>query len=704
MIVTVTLNPVLDRTLSVEEIRFNDVLRASQTRLDWGGKGLNVARAVKALGGEVIAGGLLGGSTGRMLADGLHALDIPLDFMPIAGETRTNIMIMDETNGRHIKVNDAGPSVSPAEVEDFVRHVQATVQPGDWWVLCGSLPPGAPADVYARLIDIVQSSGARAVLDTSGEALRLGCASKPYLVKPNREEARALTGLALNTEEELITAARSILKMGVQIAVISLGAEGLLACAEGSVNRIRPPQVSEKNPTGAGDALLAGLLLSLSQGYPLERAAKLGVASGSAAALKDGVSVGSPEEVARIYSMLDACHALPILPGYLMTSEAGSFARSTIVERKPKIIEQVMEDYAYPEGIVNDLKAFSTEITHQALSPIREESGDTAFWNRAMSVHHGRTWLELPWYFAETYFYRRLLECIRYLQPGEWRNVDPFAKQKERQIKTDIQRLAAVWSQFEDMPPEVEFEALLHSCLWGNRTDLSNFTVKVKAAHGLAAKHEEENIIINHTQAVHERLRSKITRVDFVNDNAGSDSLFDLALADFLLRQEWTGQVVFNLKDRPFFVSDAMIRDIRYSIEALREDAALHALAGRLVDYMGDKRLVLQTHPFWSSCLMFRQMPQDLSAEFGRSGLVIVKGDVNYRRMLDDRHWPYDTPIAEAADYFPAPFVLLRTLKGEIMLGLPPRQAQEIEKEDPAWLIDGQRGVIQMHPLNRGDS
>ncbi len=704
MIVAVTLNPVLDRTLSVAEIRYNDVLRATHTRLDWGGKGLNVARAIKALGGEVIATGFLGGNTGRMLAEGLHAFDIPTDFIPIAGETRTNIMIMDESGGRHIKVNEAGPSVTGAEIEAFISHVQASVQPGDIWALCGSLPPGVPPDIYARLIDLIQAAGAKAALDTSGEGLRLGCAHKPYLVKPNRDEVRVLTGMALDTETEIDQAARFLLDMGIEIVAISLGADGLLAASPAGTHRIPPPQVSEKNPTGAGDALLGGLLLSLSQGYSLARAAKLGVAAGSAAAFKDGVSVGERLEVEAAYAKLDGRHPAPILPGYLMTSEPGSFARATIADRKPKIIQQVIQDHTYPPAIVTDLQAFSAEISGKEPTPLHEQAADVPFWNRAMSIHSGRSWLELPWYFAETFFYRRLLECVRYLQPGEWQSVDPFAGQKEKQIDADILHLAAIWNQFDGLPPDVEFEALLHSCLWGNRTDLSNFTIKVKAAQGLAARHEEENIVINHTAQVYKRLNGGVGQVDFINDNAGTDSLFDLALADFLLRQNWAKRIVFNLKDRPFFVSDAMIQDIRHSIDLMIEQPALRGLGERLAAYLRDGRFTLQTHPFWTSCLMFRQMPEEVANALRRSDLIIIKGDVNYRRMFDDRHWPYNTPIAEAAAYFPAPFVLLRTLKGEIMLGLQPGQAQQIEKEDPAWLIDGQRGVIHMYIPDRGDS
>ncbi len=696
MIVTVTLNPVLDRTMSVSKITFNSVLRANQSRLDWGGKGLNVSRTLKALGQTTIASGFFGGNTGRILRDGLEALGIVTDFQNIGGETRTNTVIIEEKRARHIKVNEAGPLVSEEEQEAFLRYVEEHAVAGDIWAFCGSLPPGVAADYYARLIQIAQAKGAKAVLDTSGEALRLGCAAAPYMVKPNRDEAASVTGMPLRNKTEILQAAQAILKLGVQIVAISLGSKGLLLVSKEQIVRVRPPRIEERNPTGAGDALLGGVLISLAQGYSLERAARLGVACGTASASNEGVGVVTREDVERFYATLDKKHPLPILPDYLMTSEPGSFARSTIVERKPLIIRQVMEDYPYPDEIKANLQAFAEEIASKTIQPLREDAADVSFWNREWLVYQGKTWLEIPWYFAETYFYRRLLECVRYLQPGAWLGVDPFGKQKEKQISADIQHLGNIWAQFESLEVGDEFQALLHSCLWGNRTDLSNFTVKVKAAQGAAAKSEEENILINHTQQVYDLLRTGVSRVDFINDNAGTDSLFDLAMTDFLLRQKWVGEIIFHLKDRPFFVSDATPQDILLSVERLRSDAepSVRQLGERLDRYISNGHLRLQTHPFWSSCLMFRQMPEEVSTQLAEADLVIVKGDVNYRRMLDDRHWAHHTPLEEAAGYFPAPFVFLRTLKGEIMLGLAEGEAEGIEKIDSTWLINGKRGVI----------
>ena len=266
----------------------------------------------------------------------------------------------------------------------------------------------------------------------------------------------------------------------------------------------------------------------------------------------------------------------------------------------------------------------------------------------------------------------------------------------------DVAWFACNWTQLQEIHPEQAFVALLHSCLWGNRADLSNYTVKEQVQGGLAAQAERHLVIIDHTEAVYQRLSTGVARVDFINDNVGKELLFDLALADFLLRQGWTGQVTFHVKDRGFFVSDATREDVRATVELLQITSGETAgLGGRLAGYLQDGRLQLSSDPYWTSSLMFREMPDAIRQELGKAGMVLVKGDVNYRRILDDRHWPYTTRMEAAAAYFPAPFACLRTLKGEIMVGLQPGQAEALSAGDPTWLINGKRGVI--HYVNPGE-
>ena len=302
---TVTLNPGLDRTLTVPAIRYNEVLRASDSRLDWGGKGFNVSRALNALGVESVAIGYAGGAVGRMLERGLNELGIRTDFVTVDGETRTNTVIAEAGTDRYVKVNEAGPAVSGQAQGQLFRRVQAGVTPGSIWVLCGSLPPGVPPDVYARLIDAVQAGGGRAILDASGEALRLGVAAAPYLVKPNAEEAQEMTGGPVQSVDDALDAARRFMAAGAQRVALSLGAQGVVyACAEGAFHA-QPPSVAARTVVGVGDALLAGLVYAVGRGLGVAETARWGVAAGTAAAMGEGVSVGTLREVTTLFERVE---------------------------------------------------------------------------------------------------------------------------------------------------------------------------------------------------------------------------------------------------------------------------------------------------------------------------------------------------------------------------------------------------------------
>jgi len=299
MVVTVTLNPALDRTLTVPRITFGEMARAAAVRLDLGGKGFNVSRALRALGTESVAMGFVGGATGRLLERGLADLGIATDFVHVAGETRTNVVVADAE--RYIKVNEAGPTVRAEEVAAFLDRARERIAPGDIWVLSGNLPPGAPPDLYARLIDAVQAGGARALLDTSGEPLRLGCEAAPHLVKPNLTEAQEATGRAIAYDDDTLDAAGFFLRQGVELVALSLDADGLLLASEQRAILAKPPRVQVRNPVGAGDVLLAGIAWALERGEPLEEMAKWGVACGTASAAREGVGVIACAEVEALY-------------------------------------------------------------------------------------------------------------------------------------------------------------------------------------------------------------------------------------------------------------------------------------------------------------------------------------------------------------------------------------------------------------------
>jgi 1-phosphofructokinase family hexose kinase len=304
MIITVTPNPALDRTLTVPAIVFDEMVRATESRLDLDGKGVNVSKALAALGVSTLIMGFAGGAAGEQLERGLAAQGYSAAFTRVAGETRTNTIIIDAESRRYVKANEAGPTVSPIELEAFFEQARAHLRPGDTWILSGSLPPGAPADFYARLVELVQAGGARALLDTSGAALRHGIAARPFLAKPNADEAAELIGQALTSDADMFHGAEYFLAQGVELVALSLGAEGLLLATRGMAVRARPPHVEAQNPVGAGDALLAGIAWALERGLALPVVARWGVASGTAAAMRHGTGAAPRAEVEALYAQV----------------------------------------------------------------------------------------------------------------------------------------------------------------------------------------------------------------------------------------------------------------------------------------------------------------------------------------------------------------------------------------------------------------
>ena len=381
-------------------------------------------------------------------------------------------------------------------------------------------------------------------------------------------------------------------------------------------------------------------------------------------------------------------------PPPLMTSEPGSFARKTIVERKPQILREVGAAYPYPAEIEAGLRAYAHEIAALPIAPLHEDAPDVGLWNAAWAAFEGRTWLELPWYFAESFFYRRLMETVRYYQPGPWRDVDPFAPQKAGELERALPRFASL-PERPHRDPGSAFAIMLRDALWGNRADLSNRTISALAEEGLADA-GSERLLIDDTPRIWQYLTERAPAwVDIVTDNSGLELLLDLRLADALVRSG-LAQVRFHLKHMPFFVSDAMVRDLEWTLSGLEGHSGVSAaLARRVRAAIEDGRIILRDDPFWSTCLTYHELPPRIEQALSGADLVLFKGDVNYRRLLDDRHWPYTAHMAEIAGHMPSPFAALRTLKGELIVDLQPGQAEVLAAADPTWMIDGQRGVIQ---------
>jgi len=253
-----------------------------------------------ALKTENTALGFVGGKTGQVLVDGLKTSNIATDFIRIEKETRTNTSIVEMKGGDHYKVNEPGPTISPKEIEALLEKISGLLKADDWWVLAGSLPPGVPINIYGKIVKMIQSAGAKAVLDTSGQALKPGVEASPYLIKPNVFEAASLTGGNGNSIAGIVNMAKAFHQVGVSSVVISAGKDLALFSNGARMWQAQPPIIEEMNPTGAGDAMLAGIVYGLVAGESEDRAFKWGIAAGAAAASKEGTGIPSRNEVVKL--------------------------------------------------------------------------------------------------------------------------------------------------------------------------------------------------------------------------------------------------------------------------------------------------------------------------------------------------------------------------------------------------------------------
>lgn len=296
MIVTVTLNPSVDRTIEVTDLARGAVLRALSSRLDAGGKGVNVARAMAIHGHKAVAVVACGGAEGaQLLALLAGATGLDVRAVAIAGATRSNVTVV-EADGTTTKLNEAGPSLSAAELEAVADATVDAAAAAGWVVLSGSLPPGAPDRWYGDLRRRLAACGCKVAVDTSGAALAGVVAAAPDLVKPNREELAELAGRPVSTVADAEAAAGDLRRRGVAAVLVSLGAAGAVLVEPGGRWHATAPAISARSSVGAGDALLAGFLASGAEGPAALREA---VAWGSAAAGLPGSAMPRPTDIRR---------------------------------------------------------------------------------------------------------------------------------------------------------------------------------------------------------------------------------------------------------------------------------------------------------------------------------------------------------------------------------------------------------------------
>lgn len=297
MIATVTLSPAIDKTMIVPGFAVGRTNRGSIERLDPGGKGINVAKAVKRLGYSVVALGFTAGMNGQFISRALEALDIPVDFVDVPGETRVNLKIEDPEAATETEINEHGFPVGPEHMRQLKENLAEHAARAKVVVFSGSLPPNAPPDTYAGLLAIARSHGAHTVLDTSGAALAEGLKGRPDFVKPNRAEAEELLHRRLQGESELARAVRELLMRGPSMVAISMGAEGVVAGRGDRVLLASPPRLKTRCSVGAGDAMVAAFACAMVANLDFDEAVRMATAMGAATALSSGSSVAGMDAV-----------------------------------------------------------------------------------------------------------------------------------------------------------------------------------------------------------------------------------------------------------------------------------------------------------------------------------------------------------------------------------------------------------------------
>ncbi|GAB6078319.1 1-phosphofructokinase [Hydrogenobaculum acidophilum] len=295
MIYTITLNPALDRTIWLDELKIDDTNRIIKEEKYAGGKGIDVSRVLFNFGVPNIALGFVGGFAGLEIEGLLINEGVNFDFIKISEETRTNIIINTTKNNNQIIISAKGPSIPPFELTKLMEKINSLDNPS-YVVISGSLPEGLKPAIYAKIIDIAKSKSATVVLDTDGDVLKFNINHKPDIIKPNRHELSRVVGREIKTIDDAVVAAKEINRMGVKIVLVSLGKDGIVYVSQNTVMHAIPPSLQVINTIGAGDSSVAGFIYAKYMGFSDEEALVYAVATGSATTLKPGTALATLED------------------------------------------------------------------------------------------------------------------------------------------------------------------------------------------------------------------------------------------------------------------------------------------------------------------------------------------------------------------------------------------------------------------------
>ncbi len=385
-------------------------------------------------------------------------------------------------------------------------------------------------------------------------------------------------------------------------------------------------------------------------------------------------------------------------PAPIRTDHSNAFANDTLLRRIPNIIRDVQRlNPDYPPSILKALDILWAEVGGGApIMPLIAPAPDMDEWRPLYAARQGETWHTTIWFFAETFFYRTLLQTVRWWDSGR----DPFAPNKNEELLSpslwkllyqalDIAATASV-------PLEDRLAELLAFAMWANRVDLS---YNVGTAHGHIG--DSADVLADDRAPAIAHLMRTPGDVHLIADNTGTELALDCVLVDVLLNT-LQRRVVYHVKMCPTFVSDTMVSDVYSFLRACHAaQSPAHGLAARLQAAIDDGRLRLAPDFFWNTSRFMWELPPRLREAFSGAALVISKGDANYRRILGDCTWPEGAHFEDAAVDFPAALLALRTLKSDPIIGLPSGAYAALYEADPLWHINGKRGVMQFARLAR---
>lgn len=299
------MNPAIDKSTATEHVIAERKLYCGPANYEPGGGGVNVSRAIKKLGGESLLVYPAGGMSGKMLNELLEQERVEQLPVSIKGITRENLIVLEEATGRQFRFGMPGPKLERGEWEQCLQELSTVDNASDYLVASGSLPLGVPSDFYARVARIGKEIGAKVIIDASGNALAHALQEGVYLIKPNVREFRSLVGNDIKEESQISEAAQRMVRAGqCEVIIISLGAAGALLVSEDSVEHMVPPTVPIISKVGAGDSMVAGIVLSLSRRKKLREAVLYGIAAGSAAVMTPGTELCRKEDTDRLYAKM----------------------------------------------------------------------------------------------------------------------------------------------------------------------------------------------------------------------------------------------------------------------------------------------------------------------------------------------------------------------------------------------------------------